>query len=86
MFELRAIQAIGAPGSSVNYAGGGGRIAIKYRTKGFVGLPAPNLYTNQHLFCTNVTVKGGYSTSTDGPQDGSIFIQTVPHGMMILFR
>jgi len=66
--------------------GGGGRIAIKYVTKGFAGLPAPGFYTNKQSISSTVTVKGGYNTSADGPEDGSIYIQTVPHGAVIFFR
>ena len=74
--SIRADGGVGAAG------GGGGRIAIKYRRTGFVGLPVPGLYTNQQSISSTVTVKGGYNTSADGPEDGSIYILSVPQGTM----
>ena len=72
--------------STSYYGSGGGRIAIKYRTKGFIGLPPPGLYVNQQTNSTTVTVKGGYNTSADGPEDGSIYIQTVQQGTAVYFH
>ena len=66
--------------------GGGGRIAITYRHKGFVGLPAPGVYTNLQSISSTVTVKGGYNISADGPEDGSIAIGQIPLGTAVYIR
>jgi hypothetical protein len=44
------------------------------------------LYVNQQTNSTTVTVKGGYNTSADGPEDGSIYIQTVQQGTAVYFH
>ena len=72
-----------AKGSLVTTGGGGGgRIRIRYGIGGFPGLPGPGLYTNQQAISSTVTVKGGYNTSADGPEDGSISIDKVSQGSM----
>ena len=62
----------------------GVRIAIAYGNKGFVGLPAPGLYTNLESISSSVSVKGGYNIGSNGPEDGSIYIMhVVPLGTTI---
>ena len=80
------IQANGGGSASTNY-GGGGRISIKYRGKGFVGLPAPGTYVNMDTnLSTTITVRGGYNVGTNGVEDGSIYIQSVPQGSVVFFQ
>jgi len=69
------------------YGSGGGRIAIYYKSSTFSGLPAPGLYTNKESMSSKVIVKGGYNIGSDGPEDGSIYIQKiVAAGTMISIR
>ena len=82
--SISANGGIGDGGS--DGAGGGGRIAITYRHKGFAGLPAPGVYTNLQSISSTVTVKGGYNTSADGPEDGSIDIGQIPMGTAVYIR
>ena len=80
-----SIRADGAPdGGSESGGSGAGRIAIYYGRSSFTGLPAPGLYTNRQDMSTTVTVKGGYNTTTNGVEDGSIYIEEISQGT--LFR
>ena len=67
-------------------SGGGGRVAIKYGRSSFTGLPAPGLYTNQQSMSATVSAKGGYNTSADGPEDGSVFVEKVPFTSVFVVR
>ena len=69
-----------------NGAGGGGRIAIKYGSSAFAGMPAPGLYTNMQTMSSTVTAMGGYLTTTDGAEDGSVYIEKVSTGSMFMVR
>ena len=84
--SLAGTGKITANGAAQTYGGGGGRVAIKYVSSSFVGLPAQGLYTNQEVISATVTAKGGYHTGADGVEDGSIFISRGVSGSMFVVR
>ncbi len=67
-------------------SGGGGRIAVYFGVNTFTELPAPGLYTNEQVLSSTVTVRGGYNTSADGFEDGSIYIDLIPLGSVLFVR
>ncbi len=77
---------IRADGGVSSFGGGGGRIAITCRGAAFNGLPAPDLYEGRQSVSGTVTVKGGYNTAGDGPEDGSIFIRRLPFATLLTIR
>ena len=81
---LAGSGSIRADGGASAAGGGGGRIAITYRRAVFGGLPPPGLYTNQQSISATVTAKGGYNTSTNGVEDGSIYIVAIPQGSVFM--
>jgi hypothetical protein len=44
------------------------------------------LFTNRQDLSANILVTGGYNTSANGPEDGSIYIYNRPFGTVVSFQ
>jgi hypothetical protein len=82
------IQANGGPDGDYSANGsGGGRIAIYTTHHTLANFPTVSgLFTNRQDLSANILVTGGYNTSANGPEDGSIYIYNRPFGTVVSFQ